>query len=1317
MMNLRFRCLCYFLVFFLSSLAEMSHFRVSTLNLNGARDVKKRISVFELMNLKHINVLMVQETHSDSLNEIDWRREWGGEIILSHLNQASGGVAILFSKNFLPVSYHFEEVVKGRLMVVKAKYECFNIVFVNVYAPNTRVGRINLLHEIEDVLSKCDTDDFLFLGGDFNCTENDQLDRNHLEPHPASTMFLKHLVDLFSLVDIWREMHGHEIQYTWARNTDASFSAARLDRIYSFRHNFGIFQNCSIHPVSFSDHALVSCNAFIANIKHKSAYWHFNTALLLDAHFRDVFVSFWKMHKTRKDDFASLRQWWDRGKIEIKELCQQYTVNVSSNLTKSIRDLEIEIVELQVSAHSTGNRGDLENLNLKKAALADLLGSRTQGAMVRCRFQKVTLMDAPTKFFFSLEKKQGQCKFMHGLKSSEDVLLTTDGDIRKRAAEFYADLYSSEYVEDDDNFNDFCSDLPRVSEDVAKELGEPMTLEEIHAALRSMDGGKAPGIDGLPSEFYRAFWSVLCIDLLEVFEESFAVGSLPQSCRRAVLTLLPKKGDLQEIKNWRPVSLLCTDYKLLSKVLANRLKKVMDQVVHQTQTYCVPGRSMFDNISLVRDILDVSSFLGYNAGLVSLDQEKAFDRVEHRYLWKVLERFGLDFGFIAKIMVLYENIESVLKINGCLCKPFKVTRGIRQGCSLSGMLYALSIEPLLRKIRLNIEGLVFPSCNVSFTLSAYADDVIIMVKNQEEVNNLSRIVESFCKLSSARVNWAKSEALAIGSWLSGLPRLPGGLKWRRGGLKYLGVHLGDEDTEKMNWEGVMEKVEERLSKWRWLLRQISYRGRVLILNNLIASLLWHKLACLEPPAGLLNKIQSCMIKFFWDDKHWVPQAVLFLPKEEGGQGLVHLESRTAAFRLQFIQKYLMGREEDVLWKPITSIILRRIGSFGLDASLFLLNCKSLFLYEMPVFYKSLFRAWTLFEWKRLEPTASLFWLLEEPLIFEARLALEDGVGVSRRLLQNKVLKFGHIVKTAGPGLKNTEATAHLLGLKSIRVMRTILDQWLGKLTLGEKQFLEDLSNGEDFPNSTDPFPEMGLNIDFSDLTGPLLITQRDFNFCMLNGKCLYKLVVQGLKKKHLSGRTDTVWRAKFKVGDSRKPIWRVFYKAPLSKRVGDLQWRILHGAIGVNSFVVKFRKDMSELCPFCEEIETVFHMFLECKRLSPLFMLLENVFKKCGVYWSDIAFIFGAGYTKKESSKWNLLNFLIGQAKLSIYVDRKNKVNGGQGERVDKIFILLVKSRVKAEFMFFSMMNNLIDFVLLWCFNNVVCSVVDEELVFSSIFV
>lgn len=215
------------------------------------------------------------------------------------------------------------------------------------------------------------------------------------------------------------------------------------------------------------------------------------------------------------------------------------------------------------------------------------------------------------------------------------------------------------------------------------------------------------------------------------------------------------------MKNWHPVS-LCTDYKILSKALANRLKYIMEEVVHKVQSYCVPGRFISDNVSLIRDILDVCSSLDLELGLISLDQEKAFDRVEHPYLWKLLECFGLSPGFIAMIRVLYRDIESVLKINGGLCAPFNVNRGIRQGCALSGMLYTLSIEPMLYKIQSCIEGLILPHCTVNYALSAYANDVVVLIKNQKEIEILKEIVNNFGVISAAKVNWMKTEAIAVG---------------------------------------------------------------------------------------------------------------------------------------------------------------------------------------------------------------------------------------------------------------------------------------------------------------------------------------------------------------------------------------------------------------------------------------------------------------------------------------------------------------------------------------------------------------------------
>ena len=660
-------------------ISHMEGFRVGTLNVNGAREVKKRALVLDTARRKRINVLFLQEVHSDRNNEGDWEREWEGQVALSHNTTLSGGVGILFSRRFTPSSLEVEQVVEGMCLLVKAKFETFTLVFMNIYAPNNGAERRSFLELVNSKLNCCSSEDYLFLGGDFNCTEAEFLDRNHAEPHPASQHTLKRLVYSHGLVDVWRRMHADCRQYTWSHLKEDRISLARLDRFYCFKHHFNVFRDCRIVPVGFTDHSLVFCDVHFKNVLPKSAYWHFNSVLILDKGFKEVLSFFWCVFRDRKSEFDSLRQWWDHGKIQIKLLCQQYTLTVTQHMCRSIKDLESEIVELETFSHSTGNRGHIEVLNSKKMALANLLDSRVQGALVRSRIQNIAEMDAPSGFFFGLEKKHGQRKIIHALLSDTGQELTEPGQIRSRATQFFSSLYSSEYEENHELEEEFCGELPQVSADTNTRLSRALQLEELAAALRSMQGRKAPGIDGLTVEFYKEYWDILGPDMLLVLNESLVSGSLPLSCRRAVVALLPKKGNLQEIKNWRPVSLLCVDYKILSKALTSRLREAMEQVVHRDQTYCVPGRSMVDNVYLIRDILELSSSLDSNAGLISLDQEKAFDRVEHNFLWKVMERFGFSSGFIAMIRVLYNDIESLLKFNGSLCAPFRVPC---LGCSM-----------------------------------------------------------------------------------------------------------------------------------------------------------------------------------------------------------------------------------------------------------------------------------------------------------------------------------------------------------------------------------------------------------------------------------------------------------------------------------------------------------------------------------------------------------------------------------------------------------------------------------------------------------
>ena len=973
-----------------------------------------------------------------------------------------------------------------------------------------------------------------------------------------------------------------------------------------------------------------------------------------------------------------------------------------------MRDLETDIVELE----STGNRGCIESLKEKKMALANLLGVKVQGALVRSRFQTIRDMDAPSAFFFSLEKKNGQRKVIHTLLSDTGQEIMEPSQIQKRAVEFYTELYRSEFKEEQVLIEGFCDGLPQVSDETNSRLAGPLQMTELLSAVRNMQGQRAPGIDGLTAEFFKAYWDILGQDVLEVFNECLASGSMPVSCRRAVLTLLPKKGNLQDIKNWRPVSLLCVDYKILSKVLASRLGKAMEEVIHRDQTYCVPGRSMVDNVHLIRDVLDVSSSLGLDTGLISLDQEKAFDRVEHNFLWTVMDRFGFSAGFIAKIKVLYSEIESVLKLNGSLCAPFRVHRGVRQGCAMSGMLYALSLEPLLHKLRSSLHGLVLPGFNENMILSAYADDVVVFIKDQRDADLLINIVNDFSTASAARVNWKKSEALAVGDWRGGLPVFSQDLKWRKDGFKYLGIYVGTKRVVEKNWETVTEKIEKKLSKWRWLLPQMSMRGRVLVLNNLVASQLWHRLTCVDPPSNLLANLQKKMVDFFWEGLHWVPQGVLFLAREEGGQGLIHLASRAVTFRFQFLQRYLTG-PADVMWRDVASCIFRRAGNLGLDKALFLTDPKFLVLNGLPPFYQSIFKSWNIFIKKTCSTADSLHWLLNEPLINGARLDVcsDAAPGLRGALLQSKTLILKQLVDAVGPALNDAQALGSLLGLQSVRVAQRILELWTARLTDKERRLLAEYSEGTHEPNTADAFPDISLSPGLGDLTGPLLTVTNPQKLTLYKAdkRTLYMNCVKSIHKVGLSNRPSTVWTQR-PGQNTLKPQWRVLYKQPLAKRTGDLQWRILHGAVATNAFISVLNPAVLSNCPFCDLRETVFHMFTECSRLTEIFSVLTLVFNLFNVAFTENVFIMGAAYNKTNKNKWQLLNYVSGEAKMAIYLTRRNRIENREGQNAKSMWQAKLRARLKLEFNFYKQTGDLEGFDRVWCFKKILCSVKEDNL-------
>ncbi|CAM2113908.1 unnamed protein product [Caretta caretta] len=443
----------------------------------------------------------------------------------------------------------------------------------------------------------------------------------------------------------------------------------------------------------------------------------------------------------------------------------------------------------------------------KREELQALEDHRARSTFVRSRIRILRDMDRGSRFFYALEKARGAKKHVTCLLAEDGTPPHgTGGDVREARA-FYASLFSPDPT-DPSACRVLWEEFSTVSVSDRDRLELPLTLAEFSEALCCMPTNKSPGMDGLTMEFYCMFWDVLGPDLVTVWAESLQSGVLPLSCRRAVLALLPKKGDLCDLRNWLPVSLLSTDYKIIAKAISLRLGSVLADVIHPDQTYTIPDRSIFDNLFMVRDLLELGSRDGLSFALLSLDQ-KAFDRVDHGYLLSTLQAFGFGPQFVGFLRVLYTSAECLVKLNWTLTELVIFGRGVRQGCPLSGQLYALAIKPFLCLLCRRLTGLELWEPELQLVLSAYADDVLLMIQDPGDLVRVEACQAIYSAASSARVNWVKSFGLAVGDWrqVNSLPPTLQTIRWSAGPLLYLGVYLSaTHPSPPENWENLEDQL-------------------------------------------------------------------------------------------------------------------------------------------------------------------------------------------------------------------------------------------------------------------------------------------------------------------------------------------------------------------------------------------------------------------------------------------------------------------------------------------------------------------------------
>jgi len=223
-------------------------------------------------------------------------------------------------------------------------------------------------------------------------------------------------------------------------------------------------------------------------------------------------------------------------------------------------------------------------------------------------------------------------------------------------------------------------------------LTGPITEDELWKAVSKGKSYKATGVDGIGLEFYRSKLDVIKTEFAQIISCMFLNDPLIAQVNGHVC--IPKKPHPVRIKDYRPLTLLKADYKILARIIGNRLKPILQDLIHPRQHCGIQGTSVFEAVAKIRDIITHVEKTKSPLCVNCLDFHSPFDRISHRCLEGTLRSYGFEDLFVRRIMGLHRNATSEMQINGFRSKSFTVYSSIRQGCPLSMQLYALCINPL-----------------------------------------------------------------------------------------------------------------------------------------------------------------------------------------------------------------------------------------------------------------------------------------------------------------------------------------------------------------------------------------------------------------------------------------------------------------------------------------------------------------------------------------------------------------------------------------------------------------------------------------------
>eukprot|EP00253_Pinus_taeda_P034616 PITA_34616 len=420
-----------------------------------------------------------------------------------------------------------------------------------------------------------------------------------------------------------------------------------------------------------------------------------------------------------------------------------------------------------------------------------------------------------------LENKLEQI-YTNGAAGNHREILKNHNDIFALLSDHFNSIAQEPPINREEAIKELTAAIPKsITSDQNWALCREISMEEVEEAIRSMPNDKAPGPDGFTINFYKACWNTVKQEVWEVVEDSRRSGTILKSINSTFLALIPKVEEAKTPDKFRPTALCNVIYKIISKVIANRLKSIHPGIISEEQSDYVEGRQILDNILLAQEMIHSLHSRKEAGMLMQLDLSKAYDKVSWRYLEAVLDAFGFCRTWIKWILALIKSPRYSILVNGAPSAPFTPSRGIRQGDPLSPFLFVILMEGLSRiiakkKAEGSIKGLQPIRSLPATTHQQFVDDTMLHgTPTMKEAVAYRGILDLFSQASGMEINFSKSTIFFFNTHPAVQAHLSQLLGFRTSSLpsKYLRAPLTLKPWQKNHWEKFLANRKKKCSHW------------------------------------------------------------------------------------------------------------------------------------------------------------------------------------------------------------------------------------------------------------------------------------------------------------------------------------------------------------------------------------------------------------------------------------------------------------------------------------------------------------------------